>query len=158
MHDIEQIYREHGGSVLAYLRHKIGPEAEDLLQETFVQVLRRSEALAEVRSVRAWLLAIARNLAVNTLRKRRHHVALQARSFPQPRVAEEDAEPRLEAMYRAMETLPDEQREVLFLRLHEQLSYAEIAVVQGVPVGTVGSRMHHAVGRLRQIMNNSQKR
>ncbi len=62
MHDIEQIYREHGSSVLAYLRHKIGAEAEDLLQETFVQVLRRSEALTEVRSVRAWLLTIARNL------------------------------------------------------------------------------------------------
>jgi RNA polymerase sigma-70 factor (ECF subfamily) len=156
VHDIEQIYQEHGGTVLAYLRHKIGPEAEDLLQETFVQVLRRSEALAEVRSIRAWLLAIARNLAASTLRKRRHHVALQAGSFPQTRATEEDTEPRLEAMYRAMETLSDEQREVLYLRLQERLSYAEIAVVQGVPVGTVGSRVHHAVGRLRQIMNNSQ--
>ena len=60
MHGIEQIYREHGGTVLAYLRHQIGPDAEDLLQETFVQVLRQPEALAEVRSIRAWLLAIAR--------------------------------------------------------------------------------------------------
>ena len=157
MHDIERIYREHGGSVLAYLRHKIGPEAEDVLQETFVQVLRRPEALADVRSVRAWLLAIAHNLAANTLRrKRRHRVAAEVCAFPQPRATEEDIEPRLEAMYRAIESLPDEQREVLYLRLHERLSYAEIAVVQGVPVGTVGSRVHHAVGRLRQIMNNSQ--
>jgi RNA polymerase sigma-70 factor (ECF subfamily) len=156
VHDIEQIYREHGGTVLAYLRHKIGPESEDLLQETFVQVLRRPEALAEVRSVRAWLLAIARNLVANTLRKRRHHVALQAGSVPQPCATEEDPEPRLEAMYRAIETLPDEQREVLYLRLHGRLSYAEIAVVQGVPVGTVGSRVHQAVRRLQQIMNNSQ--
>ena len=156
MHDIDQIYREHGSTVFAYLRHKIGPEAEDLLQETFVQVLRRPEALAEVRSVRAWLLAIARNLAAGTLRKRRRHVAMPVGSLPQTRAAEEEAEPRLEAMYRAMETLPDEQREVLYLRLHQQLSYAEIAVVEGVPVGTVGSRVHQAVARLRQIINDSQ--
>jgi RNA polymerase sigma-70 factor (ECF subfamily) len=156
VYDVERIYREHGASVLAYLRHKIGPEAEDVLQETFVQVLRRPDALAEVRSVRAWLLAIAHNLAANTLRKRgRHRVAGQVSARPQPRATEEEIEPRLEDMYRAIDTLPDEQREVLYLRLHERLSYAEIADVQGVPVGTVGSRVHHAVGRLREIMNNS---
>lgn len=57
----------------------------------------------------------------------------------------------MEALRRAIERLPEAQREVLALRLGDELSYAEIAAILAVPIGTVRSRIHHAVRRLRTL-------
>lgn len=144
---LEDCYREHAAHVLAYLRRMFRDPhaAEDLLQETFVQAARRPERVAAAVSPRAWLLAIARNLAVTALRRKRPTQALPA-DVPAIEAAED---PRLAAVRRAISDLPTPLRETLELRLRHELTYEEIAAVLAVPIGTVRSRLHHALRRLR---------
>lgn len=145
---VEALYRECGPALLAYFERRHGSRqiAEDLLQETFAAALRRVESLAAKPSPRAWLYTVARNLSVDAYRRARPSVAL-----PEDLPAEEAAapDPRLDAMCRAIARLTPASREVLELRLAQELSYEEIARVLGIPVGTVRSRLHHAVQQLR---------
>ncbi len=150
---VEELYRAHGRPLLAYLARCLGSpqQAEDLLHETFVRALTRLDRLAAAVSPASWLFGIARHLALTARRRRRPTQALsEAAAAPS---AEED--PRLEAMRAALARLPGVHREALELRLRHELSYEEIAEVLGIPVGTVRSRLHHAVRQLRETMGET---
>lgn len=144
------LYRETGPGLLAYFRRRpgIAGAAEDLLQDTFVRALRHPERLTASVSPRAYLFGIARHVCMDALR----------RSRPMAALADAEAEPaesedvRLEAMREAITGLPEAQREALQLKLHHELSYEEIAEVLGIPIGTVRSRLHHAVLALRAVL------
>src|SRR5205823_5165571 len=118
----------------AYLRRHAGAAADDLLQETFVQAIRGAGRFAEAISPRAWLFAIARNVAIAARRRLRLHAPLPTDCAADLQPAED---PRLEAMRSAIARLPDGQREALELRLRDDLSYEEIADVLRIPIGTV---------------------
>ena len=125
--------------------------AQDLLQETFIQAIRSKDKLSKVSSPRAWLFGVARNLAMNTIRRRPSVVPLPAnlsQDCPPP-------DPRVERMRQAITKLPIAQQETLELRLARELSYQEIATVLEIPLGTVRSRLHNAVGRLRQVIQEA---
>lgn len=147
---LETLYRDVGPGLLAFLRRTYGDEhaAEDLLQETFFEASRRLERLAEAVSPRAWLFAIARNVAA-TARRRWHPVVPVPADLPAPGAADSS---ELDAMRQAIAELPDAMREALELRLRAELSYEEIAAVLEIPVGTVRSRLHHAVRQLRAAL------
>lgn len=149
---LQTLYEAHGPILLRYLRRMTGntESAEDLLQETFVQALRREDRLGDAVSPQAWLFAIARNLAISSLRRRK-----PASRLPEdvPAVFREE-DPRAEAMRAAILKLPAAQREALELRLRDELSYEEIAQALDIPVGTVRSRLHHAVKTLRETIRN----
>ncbi len=144
----EALYHQHAHEVLIYLTRRC-PEgvAHDLLQDTFLQVVRHPERLKAVSSPRAWIYAIARNILANYFR-RQPQSACSASSLPDA-MSEGGEDPRLEPMRAAILKLPDELRETLELRLEEDLSYEDIAHVLAIPVGTVRSRLHNAVRRLR---------
>jgi RNA polymerase sigma-70 factor (ECF subfamily) len=144
---LETLYRDLGPGLLAYLRRFFGDPhaAEDLLQETFFQAARRRERLSEAVSPRAWLFAIARNAAATALRRRRPTSVLPD-EIPAAPIAED---PRLDAVREAIAELPETLRETIELRLRDELSYEEIAEVMRIPLGTVRSRLHHAMRRLR---------
>jgi RNA polymerase sigma-70 factor (ECF subfamily) len=148
---LENLYRDVGPSLLAYLQRSSGDlhSAEDLLQETFVQASRRLEWLSRAVSTRAWLFAIARHVAVTALRRRRITRPLR----PEMTAAAPGEDPRLEEVRAAIASLPDVLRETLELRLRAELSYEEIAEMLQIPVGTVRSRLHHAVRRLRAAVS-----
>ena len=144
--DIGSLYQRHGAEVLHYLARRCPVDAaHDLLQETFLQVVRQSERLDGVTMPRAWLFGIARNILARHYRQRSES-AIEISPEAAAPVAE-DA--RLPAMREAIAALPPELRETLELRIEQELSYEEIAGVLEVPVGTVRSRLHHAVRRLR---------
>jgi len=144
--DIESLYRAHAPALLGYLRRSFGPAlpAEDLLQETFVQALRRMDKLAAARCPRGWLFGIARRVGLSALRRCRPHQPLPDLAAPPQRAGAE----QVELVRRALALLPPAQREALELRLLEGLSYEEIAAALAVPLGTVRSRLHEAVRRL----------
>ena len=146
----ERLYREYGPAIRGYIRRRLGDDdsAQDLLQETFVMAIRRAEQLARAASPRAWLFAVARNLCRSAVRRRRPLTGLPSQLAGEA----ERADPRVERMREAIAALPRRQREALELRLREDLTYEEIASVLGIPVGTVRSRLHHAVRRLRSRM------
>ena len=148
-HEIGRLYHQHGAEVLNYLARRCPAEAaQDLLQETFLQVVRSADRLERVTLPRAWLFGIARNiLALHFRRKAGAEMAVET-------VAEPSEDRRLPAMREAVAQLPPELRETLELRLTDELSYEEIAGVLGIPIGTVRSRLHTAVRRLRTALTN----
>jgi RNA polymerase sigma-70 factor (ECF subfamily) len=118
-----------------------------VLQETFLQAMRRPGDLEQAVSPRAWLFGIARHLGQTAARRHRPNVSLH--SLEAPAAPEKDG---LADMRHAIVQLSQALREPLELRLREQLSYEEIARVLDIPVGTVRSRLHNAVRQLRAAM------
>ncbi|MGA2230666.1 MAG: sigma-70 family RNA polymerase sigma factor [Tepidisphaeraceae bacterium] len=154
MREIERLYRSHGAALLAYLRRAFAWCAvpEDLLQETFVQALRRQDRLADAVSPRAWLFGIARHVGLTAAR--RHHPAAP---LEQDQTAAE-LDPNIAAMREAIATLPQILRETLELRLRAGLSYEEIAEALDIPIGTVRSRLHSALMRLRESLGSDSEK
>ena len=128
-------------------RHRV----EDLVQETFVRVLR---ALPEFdprgpASLSTWMLTIATRVALNDLR-RPEHARLAAEPVAADRTDASSERRRLGAAIGAgIAALPDAQRAVLVLREYHELDYAEIAVILELDLGTVKSRLARARSALR---------
>jgi RNA polymerase sigma-70 factor (ECF subfamily) len=137
--------------------------AEDLFQETFVRVVRSLGSYRPTASLSTWIHTIARNLCLDHLKARRRHreVELDGRaSGDEGRVISfkdairsglagpgerAEANDDARAVSAAIRGLSPAKREALVLRVYSGLSYAEIAQVQGCPVGTVKFRVHEAV-------------
>jgi RNA polymerase sigma-70 factor, ECF subfamily len=152
---VDSLYRQHGPELLNYFARRCPEQAaHDLLQEVFLQVLRAPADLAGVSMPRAWLFGIARNLLAQHYRKQRD--PLEAPDFSSPASQAEANDPRLDAVRDAIATLAPDLKETLELRLEGELSYEEIAEVLGIPVGTVRSRLHNAVRRLRDRLTNKE--
>lgn len=151
---LDRLYREIAPALLAYFRRQpaLAGAAEDLLQDTFVRALHGFDRVAASVTPRAYVFGIARHVGLDALRARRPTVALPALAADQ---ADPAAADQLESLRAAIAALPDQHRETLLLKLQHELSYAEIAEVLGIPVGTVRSRLHHAVLLLRQTLNAS---
>ena len=148
--DLKRIYQETGPELLAYFRRRHGsPElAEDLLQETFAAVMRHPRRLLQADCPRAYLFGVARNNSATALRQAHPADAPLADAVAEA----ETPDPRLDAMREAIGRLDPALRQVLQLRLREEMAYEEIARFLNIPVGTVRSRLHYAVKNLRQAL------
>ena len=136
-------------------------QAEDLVQSTMLKAYRCWHQYKAGTNVRAWLLTILRNSFINEYRKaRREGVHINVTEIEEFAVFEEvedtDHEGRFfdqtvdDEILRAIDALPDDFRQTLVLSDVKALSYAEIAEVTGVPVGTVKSRLSRARRALRR--------
>src|ERR1051326_576926 len=152
---IDRLYGQHATELYGYLAKRCpdAGTASDLVQETFLQVVRQSDQLTKVAMPRAWLFAIARNLLARHYRRRRDPQAI-AELWYEP--APESKDDRLGVMREAIRNLPADLRDTLELRLEQELSYEEIAHVLEIPVGTVRSRLHNAVRSLRDTLRNQE--
>jgi len=127
--------------------------ADDLVQDTLVRAL-RSEHLFHGGEVRSWLYTILTNLNRNRLRslaRRPMHTSIEdndAPDFAGPEAGGRDIE-------RALATLVEEQRTALLLVVLEGLSYREVAEVQGVPMGTVMSRLARARIQIKSYLDGA---
>jgi RNA polymerase sigma-70 factor (ECF subfamily) len=148
---LEMLYDQHGPAILRCLYRLVGPRmAEDVLQDTFVQAVTHVERLDGVVSPKAWLFKVAKNIASNHLRKKSAQADVVWSSLAQSSPQEDS---RLNPMRRAIQALPSNQRETILLRWYDELSYEEIAQILQIPLGTVRSRLHHALRKLRQQMD-----
>jgi RNA polymerase sigma-70 factor, ECF subfamily len=122
--------------------------AEDLMQETFLRAYDRLESFNPEYRFKTWLLAIANNLGIDTLRRRREMVEYnqEIHSEPADGGPEKDAmdAERNASVREAMESLPETYQVPLMLRYNEEMSYAEIAEVLGITVPAVKSRLFRA--------------
>jgi RNA polymerase sigma-70 factor (ECF subfamily) len=125
--------------------------ADDLVQDTLVRAL-RSEHLFHGGDVRSWLYTILTNLNRNRLRSLARRPSLSpiddndAPDLAGPEAGGRDIE-------RALSTLVDEQRDALLLVVLEGLTYREVAEVQGVPIGTVMSRLARARVQIKSYLD-----
>jgi RNA polymerase sigma-70 factor (ECF subfamily) len=128
------------------------PVADDLLQETYLRAMRYFRTY-QGGDFRAWLSAIMRNLHREEMRARPPIVdlsALETHADPAPDPEQTAIRRHEDAVLRHhIAALPEVQREALHLREFAELSYAEIARIQNVPIGTVMSRLARARASLR---------
>lgn len=154
----EQLLGEFGARTLAYARGLVGDDAEDVQQETWLAVYKGIRHLEHPGAFAVWLFRTTRHRALNWLRSHRRERELLD-DVPLEQIAAdapEDAMPREldgAALAAAMGGLPPPQREVLILRYRDDLSYAQIALVVGCPVGTVRARIHYAKKRLHSLLS-----
>ena len=137
-------------------------EAEDVLQEVFLQVWRRAGDFDEARGrAFTWLVTIARSRALDRLRSAGSRARLGEEAAQMPRDEVGDAE--LDAVKseartivrNALAELPEEQRRTLFLAYFEGLTQTEIAARLGDPLGTVKTRMRSGMMKLRELLGQS---
>ena len=128
-----------------------GDVADDLVQDTLVRAL-RAEHLFHGGDVRSWLYTILTNLNRNRLRSLSRRPSLMpiddndAVELAGPEAGGRDIE-------RALATLVDEQRAALLLVVLEGLTYREVALIQGVPIGTVMSRLARARAQVKAYLD-----
>ncbi len=159
------LYERHRTPVFRFACRMLGSvqPAEDVTQECFLSILRRPDAFqAERASLRTYLCAIARHLALKQLRKRGQETLLDdppddATSAAWSAPAEDPLRSAMEdetagAVRRAVLALPPLQREAVVLFEYQEMSLADIALVCDVDVGTIKSRLHRARERLRRTL------
>ena len=133
-------------------------EAEDVVQEAFVQAFVKLATFKRNSAFYTWLYRIAFNTAISRGRRKRPEVSVEATRDAigdEPMDANEAAtervlrEERAVQIHQALGELSDEHRSILVLREMEDLSYDEIAEILDLPVGTVRSRLHRARTQMR---------
>lgn len=142
-------YRE---PIYGYFRRRLADaaRAEELAQETFLAVLRAVTRYEPRALFRTYLYGIALlQLAAERRKSARREASLDLATADPPAAGDTEAEV---AVRQALEKLAADEREVLMLREYEELSYAEIAALQRVPINTVRSRLFRARLALRELL------
>jgi len=132
--------------------------AEDLAQETWLDVLRQLPRLKDVGAFTTWLYRIAHGKAMLELRRsgRLPEATNEVESLIDEKEGPSFSPDDAARIHAALDRLESAHREVLVLRFLEELSYDEIGQVVGCPVGTVRSRIHYAKARLQQLLKPGQ--
>jgi RNA polymerase sigma-70 factor (ECF subfamily) len=124
-------------------------EAMDLCQEAFMKAYRELATLKDLDRFSAWLYRIAHNTCFSKLRKDQGKTFVELE--PETRASRSSMENRL-AVEKALQHLPEDQREVVVLKVFHSLKFEEIAAIQGAPLSTVKSRLYMGFEKLRSIL------
>jgi RNA polymerase sigma-70 factor (ECF subfamily) len=165
------LIRRYERELYGYLRRYLDDEhlADDVFQNTFLQVFLKRDQYETGRPVRPWLYAIATNQAIDAMRRAGRHPAAsldqtmsdtgdgEVRSLLEllesPEAGPNDlaiAGEQRDLVRAAVRQLPDFLRQVLILTYYQGLKYREVADILGIPVGTVKSRLHAALLKLHE--------
>jgi RNA polymerase sigma-70 factor (ECF subfamily) len=152
---MEEIFRRYSGPVYSVALRVLRDtgQAEDVLQEVFLQLWRNPAAFVQDRgSLGAWLVVVARNRAIDLLRRRKPSDSVDDVVLASSINVADEAERNvmMEKVRRALAELPREQRKSLELAYFEGLSHTEIASRTGDPLGTVKTRIRQALIALRK--------
>lgn len=157
--NVEEIYGRHGESLYRYLLFKLGSaeDAEDCLQECFCRFARYDLRWKLVRDRRAFVFRVARNEARRLLRRklgRREGERMIAEGAVQGfRTAfAAPVEPSSALLLRRADELPAEQREAVYLKVFDGLTFKEMGAVCGVSVNTAASRYRYGIEKLREAL------
>jgi RNA polymerase sigma-70 factor, ECF subfamily len=169
------LVRRYEGELYGYLRRYLGDRdlADDVFQNTFLQLYTKIHKYEAGRPVRPWLYAIATNQAIDAMRRQGRHqtvklhaegddvgdadmphllTLLESRG-PGP-LEQLQSEERKQLIRATVERLPDFLKQVVILAYYQGLKYKEIADIMGIPVGTVKSRLHTALCRLHEAWSS----
>jgi RNA polymerase sigma-70 factor (ECF subfamily) len=171
------LVRRYERELYGYLRRFLGNEAlaEDVFQNTFMQVFQRVNQFDGTRPARPWLYKIATNQAIDALRRAGKHASVSldqggeekddsARHSLAELLAAKDTDPlkglkeeeRRELVRKGVDCLPEHLRLTVLMSYFQGLKYREIADIMGIPVGTVKSRLHLALARLHEAWRQTE--
>ena len=176
--DFNELVHRYERELYRYLARYLGNPAlaEDVFQNTFLQVHLKRALYEDGRPVRPWLYSIATHQAVDALRKAGRHptVSLDRRVSNSgegdsgalvdllvgeggaPLAAMQEQE-RRDWVTRSVDRLPETLKQTLMLAYHQDLKYREIAEILKIPVGTVKSRLHAALAKLQEMARVSRQ-
>lgn len=126
-------------------------DALDVSQDAFVRAFRKIKQYDPEKRFFPWFYRLLKNLCLDHIKKRRRLAEVPLEDV---QVFQEDKDNRelKEIIWKGIEQLPFEQREVIILRYFQQCSYQEIAEVTGKPMGTVMSSLYYAKKKLKDIL------
>lgn len=157
--DFDALYRASRDDVFAYVTTLVRDRAaaEDVTAQAFERAYRKRRSFNARRgSPRAWLFGIARNAALDELRRRRRAATLAAEPADTDAPAPEDEADlalRRAAVRAALQALPPRERELIALKFHAGLDNAELAKVLGVSVSNAGTLLCRAMQKLRKAID-----
>lgn len=140
----EHFYEQHRVEVLRLLRRRLGADrADDAFQETFLRALKAYRRLEHAEHLRAWVLTIAQNVALDALRRSKPSAELVDTGV-------EDSRPAYENLAELTDGLPPKERAAVVLRYGYDLSYDQIASALGSSPGAARQATSTGVRRLRR--------
>jgi RNA polymerase sigma-70 factor, ECF subfamily len=149
-----ELYRRRHGNIYRFALHMTGrPEmADDVAQETFMVLINNGAAYDETKgAVNSFLLGIARNQVLRRLRQERptvpveeHYEEIDQSTLMHSHLSHFARREKIDAVRKAILSLPEHYREVVILCELQEVSYAETAHILNCAVGTVRSRLHRA--------------
>ena len=162
-----EIINRYKNGLYGFLRKFLNQDdlVEDVFQETFLQLFISRDSFDTARPLRPWLFTIAANKAKDALRKQQRIAAIAIGTIAEPqemsfddvlntissdnRVPYDDLEKGETAsrVRQVIADLPENLREIMILAYFNKFSYKQMAQILGIPIGTVKSRLHTAVGR-----------
>jgi RNA polymerase sigma-70 factor (ECF subfamily) len=163
-----RLYDQHKNALYRYLNFltRNTAESEDLFQETWLRVAKHMQKLDHIEKVKPWIFTIATNLHRDSLRKKKIRQMfirnldrgdcsphLPLKSVQRDPAEKTEREQAYQDVMQALGNLPEKIRQVVVLREIEGFSYEEIAVTLGLSSGTVKSRMHRAIKKIRREMD-----
>ena len=153
---LDELYRQHVGDVYRYTYAVLGnhADAEDVTQTTFVNALRALERGETPEEPSRWLTVIAHNLVRQRWRQAANRPALVELETDVPGAPEEEEEFELEELVRALQRIPETQREAIVMRELEGRSYREIATVLGLSTSALETLLFRARRSLADELEN----
>lgn len=153
------LVRRHQKMLLNFFaRSGVQYDCEDLVQQTFLRLYRYRSRYVATAKVTTFLFLLARQVWIDELRRRKRQERLVAGLAAEPQtttVGAEAAEATASGemdLGRALASLPEGLRQVVELGVYQELPYADIGKILGIPVGTVKSRMFNALAKLRVFL------
>lgn len=126
--------------------------AWDVLQETWVTIIRRLDTLRDFRSFQKWAYRILTSKCIDIIRRKKRETEANKQYFNKSMAGGNRGAEQIETVKDTIEELTHEQRAVLLLRFYEKMLVKQIAAVLEIPEGTVKSRLHRALKELKILL------
>ena len=153
---IEGLYRQYGGVLLLFAISICGESsrAQDAVHQVFLKLI-ETGGLKNAVETKAYLFASVRNFLLNDQKSRQRNVAIEPdRLWFTPPDRDHAAELNLR---RALQALPDDQRQVVVLHIWGELTFSQVAEILGIGANTAASRYRYALTKLRDAMMVKEK-
>lgn len=162
---LKEIYEEYGKTIYqcVYQILRSSHDAEDVTSEFFLKLWRIADTYCFGGKHKRWLVTIARNMALDFLKKQKREQPLldgdtEEKTVPEPAdivSTEENVTGRI-AVAEALETLDESEREIVNMHILAELTFREIAAIVEKPIGTVTWKYRNAVTKLQKIVGEAQ--
>lgn len=149
---LHEVYESYIGYIYTIVLQTVSnrEDAEDVTSEFFMKLWRLADTYREGNGHRAWMAAIARNMAVDLLRKTKREVLTEVMTEDASDVSVEKEVIADMSLRQALDSLKSGEREVVHLKIMGEMTFQEIADILKIPLGTVTWRYQNAIRKLRR--------